>query len=1057
MKKYFSLGYFLLFYLHFLWGQQNPMEFRHLDKNDGLDQPFPYSIIQDQSGFIWIGGENGLWRYSGSEFKHFHHSVTDSNSLAYDFVWKVFEDSKGNIWAGTYGGGLSKYNPEYNQFTNYIHKKGDSTSISNNQVRGIEEDHEGNIWVGTNKGLNKLNPETEKFTRYNIKDGLADNTIRTIQQSKDNKKLFIATAVGLNILNLETNNFHFIGESTIQNEGLRYAYIYDLMETDDHKLWVATGGGLEIVDTETYEVTHIPNESTNGAGLSHSVCFSIYQNPQNPDKIWFGTMNGINFYDQNEKTFHQVKARQKNKDNIGGSSIYNVFEDRNGGVWAAVNNAGVFYSHPAFNKFDYESFLPTDTDKYLNRYTSYIDHDANTILITTYSGLIEWNPVENTHKIYQFDEGDPNSVNRMTQIQKWKENEYLISVWGNFIYHWNHQSKKLTALKNNSEDTDLKFNLRIFVDHKKRIWLGNSLKGLFQYDLENENLIPFPVSDLTDIENSGDEYIKYITEDNKNRLWIGTADGIHFYNEQDNSFKKFEASKKDEYLSNGNINHITASKNGGIWISTEVGLNYLNIEDSSFTRYFKKDGLPSNVISSSLEDGNGDLWIATASGLSKMENNGSFINYDQSDGLREEYFIFGSAFKGNNGTLYFGTSREFIHFQPDELSFNKKPPTVYFDQLEINNEVINVRSSNNKLKKALSYTKNITLNPEDYLINISYDGLNLINGNKNQYSILLDGLDEKWRPASTKKSITLSKLTPGNYTLRLKALNDENIWSKEEATLAIKVLPYWYNSDWFRILLSLSILLIVGLTLRWRFNQIKNINKKLETLVNNRTEEVMAQKEEIESQNEKLFTRNERIELLLRELNHRIKNNLQLISSILNLHSRSTDNLDAKMALTEGKLRMQALSLLHQKLYMTEKYTEVNCKEYIRELIDYLSIAFKSNYSDVNFNLDIDNFKLNLDQAVPLGLILNELVTNSLKHSGKDELIIDLIAKKEKEHIYITLKDNGKGISQKQFENSNSFGISMIKSLVDQINGKLTVGLKKGPHFILEFISKETE
>jgi len=163
------------------------------------------------------------------------------------------------------------------------------------------------------------------------------------------------------------------------------------------------------------------------------------------------------------------------------------------------------------------------------------------------------------------------------------------------------------------------------------------------------------------------------------------------------------------------------------------------------------------------------------------------------------------------------------------------------------------------------------------------------------------------------------------------------------------------------------------------------------------------------------------------------------------------------MALTEGKLRMQALSLLHQKLYMTEKYTEVNCKDYIKELLEYLSIAFKSNYSDVKFNLDIDDFKLNLDQAVPLGLILNELITNSLKHSGKDELRIDLTAKKEKENIRITLKDNGKGISQEQFENSSSFGISIIKSLVDQINGKLSVGCIDGAHFKLEFVNKETE
>lgn len=1057
MKKYLSFCLFLLINIPFSWGQQIPMEFRHLDKKTGLDQPFPYSIIQDKQGFIWIGGENGLWRYSGSEFKHFHHSITDSNSLAYDFVWTLFEDIKGNIWAGTYGGGLSKYNPKLDQFTNYTHKKDDSTTISNNQVRGIEEDHEGNIWLGTNNGLNKLNPSTGTFKKYGIEQGLADLTVRTIKQSKDKQKLFIGTGKGVNIYDLKNEQFQLIGESTESKNGLRYPYIYDLMETDDQKLWVATGGGVDVIDLSSFEIDYIPNEPANGKGLSHGVCFSIYENPQNPGKIWFGTLNGLNFYDRTEKKFYQVNSHQKNVDNIGGNSIYNVFEDQIGGVWASVNNGGVYYSHPAFNKFQYEAFLPNSTDKYLNRYTSYVRHSEDEILITSYSGLIVWNEKSNSHQLFKLNDGDPAVVNRMTQITQWNENEYLISVWGNFIYHWDHQLKKLTPLNYDIEDSNLKFNLRIFVDYKRRIWLGNSLNGLYRYDLKTEKLTSHSVSDLTNIENSGDEYIKYISEDNKNRVWVGTADGLHLWNEKENRFLKFEASDKEGCLSNGNINHISNSANNGLWISTEVGLNHFNFSDSSFTRYFKKDGLPSNVISGALQDENGNVWVSTTSGLAKMNGENKFSRYDQNDGLREEYFIFGSAFKDVNGKLYFGTSREFIHFNPESINYNNNTPIPYFDELIVNNESINLRKRPDILNRSLSQVSNITLKPDDYLVNINYDALNLINGHKNKYSVMVKGLEDNWRALSSKKSVTLSKLPPGEYTLQLKAVNDENIWSKEEASLGITVLPYWYESIWFRTLLSITIIVVIGLILKWRFNQIKKINKKLEQLVSNRTEEVLAQKEEIESQNEKLYFRNERIELLLRELNHRIKNNLQLISSILNLHSRSTENADAKMALTEGKLRMQALSLLHQKLYMTEKYTEVNCKDYIKELLEYLSIAFKSNYSDVKFNLDIDDFKLNLDQAVPLGLILNELITNSLKHSGKDELRIDLTAKKEKENIRITLKDNGKGISQEQFENSSSFGISIIKSLVDQINGKLSVGCIDGAHFKLEFVNKETE
>lgn len=1027
-----------------------------MDKASGLDQPFPFHIIQDQNGFIWIAGQNGLWRYSGSQFKHFYHIANDSNSLSYDFIWRILEDSKGNIWAGTYGGGLSKYDPSKNLFTNYRFDENDPESISNDKVRGLEEDGDGNIWVGTNKGLDKLNVETGEFKRFSLADGLSSMVIRDLKLSKDEKTLFVATADGLNILELATNTFKVIDTSLPEGYRLNYNYVYDVYELNRNEIMIATGRGLHIMNLKNEQVTLFPS-NVEKKGPSSTVIFSIKQDPLDSNKLWLATMNGVNTYDIREKQFQKINAIQKNTNDIGGRNIYNVFKDRNGGLWAGVNNAGIYYSHPSFNKFKIEKFLDPKIEKYLNRYTSIIRHNEQELLITTYSGLVVWNQKTNEKKLYQIPDIENFDINRLTDITPYRDDQYLISVWGKFVYLWDHRQKKLISLQKGSKFDNITFNLNILKDSKKRIWLGNRDGGLFLYDPESNQVRDFPVSDLSELENSGDEHVKYVFEDSKKRLWVGTAGGLHLLNENTNTFINYKPKVGKNSLSNGNINHISESRNGGLWISTELGLCYFDIENESFKRYYKKDGLPSNVISSALEDNDGNLWVATASGLSRLQANGEFSNYDQSDGLIDEYFVYGSAYKDDELGLMFGTSTEIVIVNPEAIIFNSTAPEIQLEKLIINNEIVNPKNRPDVLKQGITEASQITIKQTDYLVNISFDALNLVNGHKNEYSIFLEGLDKDWRSPTKDRSISFSKLPPGDYTLYIKASNDEKVWSKAQVGLDIEVLPFWYKSDWFRILFSISIFLIVGLFLRWRFNQIKNTNRKLESLVSNRTEEVMAQKEEIESQNEKLYSRNERIELLLRELNHRIKNNLQLISSILNLHSRSTDNIDAKMALTEGKLRMQALSLLHQKLYMTEKYTEVDCKEYIKELIDYLSIAFKSNYSDVNFSLDIDDFKLNLDQAVPLGLILNELVTNSLKHSGKDRLLIDFTAKKERDNICITLKDNGSGISQKQFEHSNSFGITMIKSLVDQINGKLTVACKNGPHFRLEFLSKETE
>ncbi len=989
-----------------LYSQQETIEFRHMDRASGLDQPFPFHMIQDQNGYIWIAGQNGLWRYSGSQFKHFYHIPNDSNSLSYDFIWRLLEDKNGNIWNATYGGGLSKYNPRKNLFTNYRFDENNPASISNNMVRGLEEDVEGNIWVGTNKGLNKLDIKSNKFERFSLADGLSSLVIRDLKLSNDKKMLFVCTAGGLNILELATNTFKVIDTSLPEGYRLNYNYVYDVFQLNKSEIMIATGRGLHIMNLDSEKVTLFPLNIEH-QGPSSTVIFSIKSDPSDNNKLWLATMNGINTYDIREKRFQKINAVQKYANNIGGRNIYNVFKDNNGGLWAGVNNAGVFYNHPSFNKFRTENFLNQGIEKYLNRYTSFIRHNENEILITTYSGLVVWNHKTNEKQFYKIPDPENLDINRLSSITGIGNGKYLISVWGKFAYLWDHKKKEISALQKDNKFSKITFNQIVYSDSKGRIWLGNRDKGLFRYNPESNQTDEFAVSDLSKLENSGDEHIKYIFEDSKQRLWVGTAGGLHMLNEKTSTFTKYAPTPDENTLSNSNINHISESKNGGLWISTESGLCYFDFETEQFKRYYKVDGLPSNVISSALEDNQGNLWIATASGLSRLHANGEFSNYDQSDGLIDEYFVFGSAYKHEELGLIFGTSTEIVIVNPEKIVFNSKPPKIRLEKLNINNQAVNPQNRPDVLEQSFAKTDQIIVKQTDYLVNISFDALNLVNGHKNEYSVFLEGLDKDWRAPTNDRSISFSNLPPGNYTLYIKASNDEKVWSKAQIGLNLKVLPFWYKSNWFRIIFSITILLIVGLTLTWRFNQIKNTNKKLEKLVNHRTEEVMAQKEEIESQNEKLFSRNKRIELLLRELNHRIKNNLQLISSILNLHSRSTDNIDAKIALTEGKLRMQALSLLHQKLYMTEKYTEVNCKDYIKELIDYLSIAFKSNYSDVNFNLDLDDFKLNLDQAVPLGLILNELVTNSLKHSGKDELIIDFTAKKQKEYITITIMDNG--------------------------------------------------
>lgn len=172
----------------------------------------------------------------------------------------------------------------------------------------------------------------------------------------------------------------------------------------------------------------------------------------------------------------------------------------------------------------------------------------------------------------------------------------------------------------------------------------------------------------------------------------------------------------------------------------------------------------------------------------------------------------------------------------------------------------------------------------------------------------------------------------------------------------------------------------------------------------------------------------------MKEVHHRVKNNLQLISSILSLEESETKEEQTKKILKTTKDRIQSISLIHTKLYQDTKIREVELKVYMEDLMNQL-LSLSSN---VELDLNIDPVKLELDQMIPLGLILNELVTNSLKYAFpiQQEARIELKIKEEEENLQVLYKDNGGGVDLDQMKKSNSIGMIIVEDLIYQLKGE---------------------
>jgi len=187
--------------------------------------------------------------------------------------------------------------------------------------------------------------------------------------------------------------------------------------------------------------------------------------------------------------------------------------------------------------------------------------------------------------------------------------------------------------------------------------------------------------------------------------------------------------------------------------------------------------------------------------------------------------------------------------------------------------------------------------------------------------------------------------------------------------------------------------------------------------------------------------------LLLRELNHRVKNNLQMISSLLNLQSYELTGHPAREAILSGKNRVEALSLIHRKLYQEGVDTRIMIKEYIEELVLGLFQGYNTSF-DPEF--EIDNISIHVDAAVPLALIINELITNSLKYAYNridPPMLKVIILNKAKNELNIEVIDNGIGFSAKENKKYNSFGIKLTTSLIEQLDGTIEKLQSHGTHW----------
>lgn len=194
-------------------------------------------------------------------------------------------------------------------------------------------------------------------------------------------------------------------------------------------------------------------------------------------------------------------------------------------------------------------------------------------------------------------------------------------------------------------------------------------------------------------------------------------------------------------------------------------------------------------------------------------------------------------------------------------------------------------------------------------------------------------------------------------------------------------------------------------------------------------------------------------DILLREIHHRVKNNFQVISSLLSLQSSRVNDDFTKHVLDESRSRIMSMSKIHEKLYSSDSVNYVNMKENIMEIVSGLLQLYNGNTKLVKFNFDIDEIKMTIDEAIPCSMIVNEVVSNSLKYAFSDfsNSQINIKASIVNNNVILKIHDNGRGYPENFEEKSGSLGLQIVKTFARQLDGEAQFNNKEGAEFILEF------
>lgn len=1023
-------------------------------------------IFEDSHNIIWIASSNGLIKHNGSTSKLYSHDANNPNSIATNWIMDIIEDRNGNLWLTSLDAKLIKFNPLTEQFTTVdvatMPSKFNKNLLFYNQVI----DQNNYLWIATSAGPKRVNLTTEQAEPLPPSMSDISNLInQRIAILNDGSMIFCYFVNGFYwYKDGQLKHFSAAPEQSGADSPRPFPTnkVRTVFQDQDNNIYLGTNLGMVHFNpqNETFKVIEIsPTQSANKRTLKavteESANDIMNMNQDINGTIWAGLNDALAYYKPKLKRFFQATNVTGQLSQYPNVRYQVIVTDSIGNLWLGTTDGIVFISASALS-FDY----------YTNENKTLLIQDIE----SSKSDRLEF--IANyQHRIYHLDKHKIDKrlppIGNVYQINKQDNGQVWFGTIGDGIFRRNNPYSDIAEQL--IPDSLKKWGIYDFVfDNQNRVWaITISSKddldaGLFVYDINRKTLEAIT---------PGEPMVDLVKLDERYLLTGAIGAGLVLVDTHTNRITRYKGSINN---SPNHIFDIYQAKDGRIWIATgDKGLVEYHRENPKFNYIDTNSGFSNNTIYSITEDLQSNLWLGTQAGLIRFNPNTKAVkNITDKDGLLFTSFRRRAANINQAGQLLFGSNEGIVKFDPAKFNQVAPTPNLQFDQFKLFNRTVNAGDSNNILKQPINVTQTITLDHQDYLFSIHFSANEYTRPDNIQFAYRLKELSEQWIYTDAQnRQASFTTLAPGRYTFELKSTNRDGQWSDNPRQLSITITPPFYRTWTAYIIYFFAFVFSLVGFIKYRTNKLTKAAKLLEAQVQQRTEQLQQNRDELAEKSRVVSDLLAQKQKLFSSISHEFRTPLTLILSpieqLLNDTQYRSIKAELKLMQSSGNRLLRMVNQLLEFAKLEQQQQQQFETLVPRNAVTLICASFEPVFASkkLKFTSELTSDAKCTVIVDSLNKIVINLLSNAVKYTPENG-IIEVSVTADEQQLFLTVKDNGIGISQtdqqhifERFNRANNhdsesipgagIGLALVKELVEANQGaiKLQSQLQQGSTF----------